>query len=100
MLLKQTKRLLFFKKYWIRSGRIGRQPYPRPCGSDEEILMNSWRNPEELLATRAHLPRGIPFEYIYDGAAGGHAQRQVELLGREVGRLTDENERQGALVKE
>ena len=62
--------------------------------------MQSWRNPEELLATRAHLPHEINFEYIYDGGAESSANKQIRLLKQELSREQGENQKNKDLIKE
>ena len=62
--------------------------------------MQSWRNPEELLATRAHLPHDIAFEYIYDGGGDGAISKQIRLLKEELARGLEENRKQKELIRE
>lgn len=61
--------------------------------------MKSWRHPEEMLATRAHLPHDINFEYIYDGDAGDSG-KEAWRLKQELARERGETSRLKGLVKE
>jgi hypothetical protein len=65
--------------------------------------MQSWRNPEDVLATRKHLPHEINFEYIYDGGGkgkGGGDAKHMQALQEEVGREREENRKNRELIKE
>jgi hypothetical protein len=50
--------------------------------------MKSWRSPDELLATREHLPADIRFEYVYDG---GKYEDDVLMLKRALAEERSKN---------